>query len=673
MSFYKGNRDLKRVFDRLSTVIQHTTLPLDVVNDACDKLASARENPILKLTSANLGSFMVDHAKEALKAKALADRAMMRVQSFKSGVEGPVLTTMMVKAKAPGVVDARFTRALAPLKDMVIEFRRINGAVGPERLDNSADFSGAKEKLSNIQNSMKDMARQKYTAGLAGALERLATGQNTNVLFVSCVTALGALKNVLSEEDFTGCFMTDGESELYGQMKKKRLAFLEGFIACMKACQALETVPYGNAKFGDIHVSVHTAAVFLRQMEVDADFFKEASDEWPGDKCRAVLSGARRKIYAVMSRHYTNSIFKWYSNKHSRRLGVMLTALLHTISSRPDGTEAEVVEHAAAAVKAFVGQLQPQDGTAPVQEKNATWHEKWRASAATVLGSTDDFATPIDDNKKKDLMLHPTFEESGTRMSSAKLSTQAGVLLGVFERVASARAKLKALQTACTSKNNGCQRFASFAGAEMPNLVEAVELLNTAARDCFTNEAEGKYVKTLIDTILSECACIFRASVNASLDLAEQQLRTAHTEMQDVYDLEKIVEGTDIIEQRQLLNSIVKSKEATNFKARFKDVWAVQGTPKQVSKKLRSSLGPFEEFHDAWDAFFQGEDMKKFKRLYALLAILNCGVRPLKGGEDRDQVMLPCKNNEVVKEIQKMGDLPIKFAALLDGTLRFDD
>ena len=94
----------------------------------------------------------------------MAGKALRRVGHLQGLLDGPLVKTILQKLPAHDLNGARFTRLLAPLKEIIIEYKKIVSVVDAETLANYPEFIKVEAQLASYEQLVLEQSRANHTA-----------------------------------------------------------------------------------------------------------------------------------------------------------------------------------------------------------------------------------------------------------------------------------------------------------------------------------------------------------------------------------------------------------------------------------------------------------------------------------------------------------------------------
>ena len=111
----------------------------DTLCKAADALKKV--HPLSVVCSGGLGEFIISEVATCLRNRTLAEKAMKRIEAVQMNFESLAVSTLVAKCKAAEVQGGRLVKLMHPLKELVVELRKISCVVSEDRLRASVEYN----------------------------------------------------------------------------------------------------------------------------------------------------------------------------------------------------------------------------------------------------------------------------------------------------------------------------------------------------------------------------------------------------------------------------------------------------------------------------------------------------------------------------------------------------
>ena len=271
---------------------------------------------ILRCFGAGLGKYVLDHAEETLLQRTTAQRIVKRALALHGLLAGTNLESMISKAKMPDIYGARFIKIFSPIREIIVEFKKIT-ALGDQHLQNNTEYSAVKNSLQVFQTKALDVDRLKFVTLLEKAIKGIQTSAQNQLCtaFAEAATRIGThVKKHVAEASFKGILASDEDESRAGKKSESRMAIVVMFEEGLKAYAKTKTLKQAHKEYDDVHKSLFKFGYFLRMLHVDCECLRgvRIAFDWQDSLVELLLvhfHSQRRYSFAHSCRSYTKYIF----------------------------------------------------------------------------------------------------------------------------------------------------------------------------------------------------------------------------------------------------------------------------------------------------------------------------------------------------------------------------
>ena len=393
---WEDNNAIKACVDAFVTLINAKSRQLEEIAAA---LQAVRKQTVLKC-SGYLGESIQRSAEETLHPSFQRNTFIRRISKLETMANAKSMTTLPNKMKASACVGKRFCESLAPLKECLLEYRKISAAIefASTQIEGSSSFVEMTTKLQKHVQDAWQLETIKFHAGISVALgkandlEKCTCIDSEMVMFMS-PKLLFVFRSV-SEMCWTGLGMTTEWEKDRNQTNTIRADIVSNIVHALEACIAVSSVDDNKSKssveaWEAAHAQVHRATRFLQNLNIHdgVSFVDPENSSWKSSACRSVLLEFRCLVHKHLLGVYTSDIQRWYPEKRDR-----LTAKILDVACGQNEAE-EASSNLLSGVIVQFSRLYTAKPVVPIRN----YSETWRLAAASVLLSSSDFCNPARD------------------------------------------------------------------------------------------------------------------------------------------------------------------------------------------------------------------------------------------------------------------------------------
>lgn len=621
-----------------------------------------------------LGLFLHNHAAAYLRDQIQADRAMRRVSALQASVSEKVTQHLLAKVRASDTFGARFTRSLSTLKESVLERRKIVAVVGEERLARSEIFKEVENSLESFIAQVVAIDGQKFIKFLTGAIENVQSGASSAAVMEKLFTTkevqsasgkLSALECSLKEMSWKGLCLTEELDAAAEKLRLERIALVTTLAEGLVAIRALDGLAEDSPSFDKVHGNVHKFIIFLQGFCIDCHMLSSANglDTWQFSACRRALQTLFEKAHRQMHAHYTSDLMRWHSHKACRLMGKGLDAAI--VSAMADLEKDSVAQTLGSTITSNLHKIWP-DMSASHMHKSSSG--SWRLAATGVLLCDSSFKRR-DALESGSMTLHSDFSDVDSH-SVSLTSPESLLLLASFMQLVEvlvnaqkvvASAKVKKVDQAVL------QGFADFTAGDWPKVGHFRNSFTHMVESVFTSKEVCGAIEAVISKLISNFGLALVEHINVlSVLIVEELVSTTDACKKD--NLQELITEAEEISQAVKDNAIkiVKNHNSQVFKKAYRVWHQVKDIPSRVMADIVKQLPDIQSDSSKCDQVSTVGRNCGATLMYAMLAISQNCLRPLKPGEVASQLHSAARECQAVKDAGEF--LPPMFVAILGAS-----
>ena len=182
---------------------------------------------------AHLGLLAASRTKASNRLSVLvaSDKAMKRLTVLQQMIQKSVSTGMLAKCKASDAMGKRFERCMQPMREMVIEHRKLSVVVSAEQLQASEEYRKCNGQLEEFETALFIAERKKFLAQLNKAFGPFVdTDKALTALIPSASIALAVGQRSFAEYSWSGIALTQEGETAANDLLLERGKFLQNLI-----------------------------------------------------------------------------------------------------------------------------------------------------------------------------------------------------------------------------------------------------------------------------------------------------------------------------------------------------------------------------------------------------------------------------------------------------------
>ena len=648
------NKEFEVGIQELTTLAELKLVDNQALKELREKVRSPK-HPLTKLAPTPIGEFLNTWVIDQCRLRILAERATRRCESLQKYIQTQNLDAADIfrKLGTEKLSASRWRETLRPLREAVMQYRKIVATSKSEELTREQCYIDAKKMLTQLHVAVKSACSERFQMMMAEAVSNIVREPDLK----ATVKALETVKHLISELEWTGLASDENDEENDKLIAEEREKLLDGFIDGINALD----IPRKKDRV-QVYLRLKAFVHFLIDVDVDGAAFvlPSAIETWKSSRSHKTLVSSIEALFDLLNKRLHSDISALHQNKLARIAGKLLNSVIESIE------EGEVPAKSIGArlLASITGPLEAQMGELSPELIEEHLMVAWREAALPLFNKFENASVTLTASADE------VFEHIDIKVTSA-------CILNDFIEWVWKLNEMRAVARKKTTVTQRCEQLTVLVSlpAKHEALVAQGNSLKKAAAASFPSSTSALFT----DVVDHAHVLLASTIVTSAVNITHQLFKDAHDaniklKALNMFELvEKLLAhdgaGDDIKkDEAKAVMLVVDSKEAKNFKKMIKICNMFEKSADDIVNDLAAYRDPeqadFTELLDGFDKLMQGQQRIDIKYQLAHMAITQSSLRNLRPGEDRNILLQQAANCAI--EMQAF-DLPECMVHMLEN------